>query len=155
MLEQSATELIDSGQFNSGHLNRGHLRISSLRNAIQANRIHFPEPVPVFAREFRPDIQWRLVELYFIRGWSARSLAERYGVTTRRVQQSLLHWAGRAAESGYLQEIPAENLTNLQPLSVRPAAPVPAPMPMPAPESLPQYVPIPAAATPAFAAQSA
>jgi len=83
-------------------------RIDELRDAIKANRVHFPVPVPIFATQFRPDIQWRLVELYFIRGWSSRRLAERYGVTSRRIQQSLQHWAGHAIDRGYLQAIPAE-----------------------------------------------
>jgi hypothetical protein len=82
------------------------LRISALRNAIQANRVNFPAPVPVFPSQFRPDLQWRLVELYFIRGWSSRRIAERYGVTARRIQQSLQHWAAHAIQRGYLQVIP-------------------------------------------------
>src|ERR1700728_4364551 len=86
----------------------GGTRIDALRKAIEANRINFPAPVPIFPSEFRPDIQWRLVELYFIRGWSSKRLAARYGVTARRIQQSLQHWAGRALERGYLQAIPAE-----------------------------------------------
>lgn len=81
-------------------------RISCLREAIRANRLHFPEPVPTFPREFRSDVQWRMAELYFIRGWSAQQLAERYGVSASRIQQSLRAWVRRAIESGYLREIP-------------------------------------------------
>lgn len=80
--------------------------IGELRKAVWANRVNFPSPVPIFTGQFRPEIQWRLVELYFIRGWSARRLAERYGVTARRIQQSLQCWVGRALARGYLQEIP-------------------------------------------------
>jgi hypothetical protein len=82
--------------------------INCLRDSIQANRIHFPVPVPVFPYQYRADIQWRLVELYFVRGWSTKRLAERYGVTTRRIAQSLQHWVCRAMELGYLQAIPPE-----------------------------------------------
>ena len=120
-------------------------RIDELRQAIHANRIHFPVPVPIFQSQFRPDIQWRLVELYFIRGWSSKKLADRYGVTARRIQQSLRHWAGRAMERGYLQDIPPDAVmrgnTSGPSLSavelVRPAAAVSQPS---------GFLPIPAAA---------
>ena len=108
MFEQSTTELFNHGP-----------RIDYLRNAIRANRIHFPEPVPIFPYEYRPDIQWRLVELYFICGWSTRRLAKRYGVTTRRIQQSLQHWAARAVARGYLHEIPAGNVYTMPPVQAR------------------------------------
>lgn len=83
-------------------------RIDEIRQAIKANRVNFPVPVPIFPAQFRPEIQWRLVELYFIRGWSTRQLAERYGVTARRIQQSIQQWTGLAVARGYLQVIPPE-----------------------------------------------
>lgn len=104
MLWQSAAEALSDGP-----------RIDELREAIKANRVCFPVPVMVFPTQFRPDIQWRLVELYFIRGWSSKQLAERYGVTARRIQQSLQHWADRAMARGYLQEIPAETSMSAPP----------------------------------------
>lgn len=137
MFGQSTTELTG----------REHLRIDALRDAIQANRIHFPEPVPVFPREFRPDIQWRLVELYFIRGWSTQSLAGRYGITKRRVQQSLLRWAARAMESGYLLEIPTQAMGGQAVAPPRTSTPVPA--------GVPNYVPLQTPAMPAYAAHPA
>jgi hypothetical protein len=57
-----------------------------LRKAIQTHQVIFPLPVPDFASEHRPDIQWRLVELYFIQGWSCARLSQRYKVTDRRIQ---------------------------------------------------------------------
>ena len=120
--------------------------IDELRNAIQANRISFPVPVPIFATQFRPDIQWRLVELYFIRGWSSKQLADRYGVTSRRIQQSLQHWAGRAMARGYLQEIPPASVLT-QPVALEwPVAAIPA-----VPKA-PHFPPIPAIAAPDVAA---
>jgi len=65
-------------------------------------------PVPVFACQHRADIQWRLVELYFIHGWSCSRLGQRYRVTDRRIQQLLQRWVSRAKTLGYLQTIPAE-----------------------------------------------
>jgi len=57
----------------------GALRIDSLRKAIRANRVSFPVPVPGFPSQFRPDVQWRVVELYFIRGWPSKRIANRSG----------------------------------------------------------------------------
>jgi hypothetical protein len=116
-------------------------RIDDLRLAIKANRVNFPVPVPTFPAQFRPEIQWRLVHLYFIRGWSSRKLAERYGVTSRRIQQSLQQWVTLAVARGYLQEIPAATLP------VIPAIPVWA---VPAAGRL-NFPPIPPASVPDFA----
>jgi DNA-binding winged helix-turn-helix (wHTH) protein len=85
------------------------LSLRRLRKAIQKGWVSFPSQVPVFARESRPDIQWRLVELYFVRNWSCSDLGQRYGVTMERVRQLLCAWVRRAALLGYLQEIPAES----------------------------------------------
>jgi|HubBroStandDraft_5_1064220.scaffolds.fasta_scaffold1593906_1 hypothetical protein len=82
-----------------------NIDICDLRSAIRLNRISFPVPVPVFASQHRPDVQWRLAELYFIHGWSPVKLAERYGVSSRRVRQSLHNWASRARMRGYLQPV--------------------------------------------------
>ena len=108
-------------------------RIDEVREAVHANRVAFPVPVPTIPAQFRPEIQWRLVELYFIRGWSSAKLAERYGVTARRVQQSLQQWVGIALSRGYLQEIPPE-----APLVYSPASP-----PMMAVAAMPRFSPIP------------
>ena len=53
MLSQSAGTSLEK----SPHLD-------DLRQAIRANQIHFPVPVPIFPRQYRADIQWRLAELY-------------------------------------------------------------------------------------------
>jgi DNA-binding response OmpR family regulator len=81
------------------------LSLRRLRKAIQKGWISFPSQVPVFARESRPDIQWRLVGLYFVHNWSCSDLGRRYGVTMERVRQLLCAWVRRAAWLGYLQEI--------------------------------------------------
>ena len=84
------------------------MRLSTLREAIHHNRVSFPDAVPVFAQQNRPDIQWRIVELYFVRGWSCRQLAGRYGVCPSRIRQLLHGWVDRATTLGYLQAIPGE-----------------------------------------------
>jgi hypothetical protein len=94
------------------------LAIDGIRDGIRANRISFPAPVPVFARQYRADIQWRLVQLYFVHGWSPASLAKRYNVTSRRVRQSLHSWVCQARTLGYLQSVPpqSEDLSLFQPV---------------------------------------
>ncbi len=84
------------------------VRLDDLRKAIRDNRLSFPSQVPVFARQHRVEVQWRLVALYFVQGWSAVRIARRYKVTSRRVQQLLRQWVSRARTLGYLQEIPTE-----------------------------------------------
>ena len=82
-----------------------------LRAAIQSHEISFPSQVPVFACQSRSEIQWRLVELYFVRNWSCTDLGQRYGVTMERVRQLISQWVLRAAMLGYLQEIPGVEST--------------------------------------------
>src|SRR5579871_2217827 len=85
---------------------RPHL--DEIREAIRANRLNFPVPVPVFTRQYRPDVQWRLAELYLVHGWPPGKLAQRYGISCTRVRQSVRHWIHRARTLGYLQPVVAE-----------------------------------------------
>jgi Sigma-70, region 4 len=91
-----------------GALQIAQMSLRHLRAAIQNDEISFPSQVPVFACQSRADIQWRLVELYFVHNWSCSDLGERYGVTMERARQLISQWVRRAAVLGYLQEIPAE-----------------------------------------------
>jgi hypothetical protein len=81
----------------------------TLRLAIWSNQVSFPAQVPVFEKKTRPDVQWRLVQLYFVRRWSFGDLARRYRVTPQRVMQIVRTWRMRAVALGYIQEIPAED----------------------------------------------
>lgn len=83
-----------------------NLRIDRLREAIHANRISFPSQVPVFSKHDRPDLQRKVVQLYFVLGWSCTDIARRHGVLRQRVQQILNTWKQRAAQTGYIQHIP-------------------------------------------------
>ena len=85
-----------------------HTSLARLRAAIRARELSFPAQVPTFPRQSRADIQWRLVILYFVRGWSCSQLARRYGLTSRRIGQLLSHWVEEATLLGYVEEIPAE-----------------------------------------------
>jgi hypothetical protein len=80
----------------------------ALRTAIQENRASFPAQAPAFSTHSRAEIQWRISVLYFVRGWSIRDLAERYGLCSARVQQLLSAWRKYAISANYIQEIPPE-----------------------------------------------
>jgi len=99
-------------------------RLDSLRHAIQNNQVSFPAQVPIFACQHRPDIQWRLVELYFVHGWSSIRLGKRYRVSTRRIHQLLRQWVSRARTLGYLQQIPPEKAFAVPATFARPEAPM-------------------------------
>jgi hypothetical protein len=86
-------------------------RLPGLRFAIRASRVSFPAQVPMFARQYRSDVQWRIAALYFVQGWSFEQLALRYGLTRRRIRQIIRGWAESAIQSGYLQQIPPEPQT--------------------------------------------
>jgi CheY-like chemotaxis protein len=77
-----------------------------LRTALHNGQISFPSQVPTFSCQSRADIQWRLAQLYFVRGWSSTQLAMRYGMSPARVRQLLSSWVRRALMLGYIQEIP-------------------------------------------------
>jgi hypothetical protein len=82
------------------------LDISDLREAIRANLVSFPSQVPTFIRHDRPDLQWRLAQLYFVLGWDCNAIGARYDVVPARVRQILNMWKRRAVETGYIQHIP-------------------------------------------------
>jgi hypothetical protein len=91
-------------------MNLYEMRINNLRGAIRRNQVSFPSQVPTFPKHDRPDLQRKLVQLYFVLGWSAQRIATRYGLGRSRAQQILNTWRRRAVEAGYVQTIlPAEN----------------------------------------------
>jgi hypothetical protein len=82
------------------------MRLDQLRHAIRANQISFPSPVPTFSKHDRPDLQWRIAQLYFVLGRDCESIGTRYGITHKRVRQILNTWKRRAVATGYVQRIP-------------------------------------------------
>jgi hypothetical protein len=99
--------LIEEHWDPEGAVSITQMSLRRLRAAIHNHQVSFPSQVPVFACQSRADIQWRMVELYFIRNWSCADVGERYGVTLERARQLISLWVRRAALLGYLQEIPA------------------------------------------------
>jgi hypothetical protein len=81
--------------------------IRVIRIAIRNQRLSFPSQVPIFMHLHRTDIQWRIVMLYFVHGWPSGKIAERYGITPKRVGQLLRQWTLRAITLGYVDRIPS------------------------------------------------
>jgi hypothetical protein len=81
--------------------------IRLIRTAVWNQRLSFPSQVPVFGHLRRPDIQWRIVVLYFVQRWSSGKIAERYGCTRKRIVQIIRQWTSRAIARGYLDRIPS------------------------------------------------
>jgi hypothetical protein len=82
------------------------LKINLLRNAVRSNQVSFPSQVPIFPKHDRPDLQRKIVQLYFLFGWSCSRIGARYGLLRQRVQQILNTWTLRAVQMGYVQSIP-------------------------------------------------
>jgi hypothetical protein len=83
-----------------------HIGNPRLQSAISRNLVSFPAQAPVFPRQSRTDIQWRVALLYFVRGWSFSDIARRYGLTRSRAGQIARDWRKACVASGYIQEIP-------------------------------------------------
>lgn len=84
-----------------------------LRTAITRNLVSFPAQVRPFMKRTSGDLQERIVQLYFVRGWSVRSICDRYGLSKAMAHKLLAEWRIRAVESGYIQEIEPGNLEAL------------------------------------------
>jgi len=80
-----------------------------LRETVRENLVSFPSQVPVFEKQSRPDLQQKIVVLYFIRGWKMDDIARRCGFGRQRVGQILTAWRIRAVKEGYLQAIEPEH----------------------------------------------
>jgi len=80
-----------------------------LRQAVQENLVSFPAQVPAFEKRSRPDLQQKIVVLYFVLGWTMDDLAQRYGLGRQRMGQILTAWRIRAVKEGYVQAIEPEH----------------------------------------------
>jgi hypothetical protein len=109
--------LLDNQADEGAAMEINQMGLRRLRAAIQNQEISFPSQVPAFACQSRSEVQWRLVELYFIRNWSCTDLGQRYGVTMERARQLISQWVQRAAVLGYLQEIRGSGEIDAYPMS--------------------------------------
>lgn len=91
------------------------LHIADLREAIRVNRVSFPAQVPTFTKHCRPDLQSRVVQLYFVLGWNSGNIGARYNLSPSRVRQILDSWKRRAVKAGLIQHIPPAEVISQQP----------------------------------------
>jgi len=82
------------------------LNNDELRRAIRTHQVSFPAEAPVFPKQTRADIGWRVALLYFVRCWSLSEIAQRYRLSRERAGQIVKVWRTLAVQSGYIQEIP-------------------------------------------------
>jgi hypothetical protein len=81
-----------------------------LRLAFRENLVSFPSQVPTLIRCRNADTLDRVVQLYFLRGWSVRNICTRYRLSKPMVQKLLSEWRMRAVAAGYIQGIDPETL---------------------------------------------
>jgi hypothetical protein len=82
------------------------IRLDLLQEAVRSNKVSFPSQVPVFVRHATPDLQCRVVQLYFIHGWSCGRIAKRYGYVRNYIWGVVNEWRRHAVALGYIQVIP-------------------------------------------------
>jgi hypothetical protein len=82
-----------------------------LRTAIRRNLVSFPAQIPAFTKA--RDEQKQIAQLYFVRGWPAKAICERYGLTKSTLRLLLSEWKTRAVAAGYIQDIYPELLADL------------------------------------------
>src|SRR5580700_10687499 len=92
------------------------MRVDQLREAVRDKQVSFPSQIPTFSKHTRPDLQRKLVQLYFICGWSGPKIRARYDLSAQRFQQILSTWKRRAVELGFIQTIPANEALSFGPL---------------------------------------
>ncbi len=83
-----------------------HLGNRRLQDAVRRNLVSFPAQAPVFPRQPRTDLQWRVALLYFVRGWSFEAIGRRYCLSHERIGQIARDWRAASIAAGYIQEIP-------------------------------------------------
>jgi hypothetical protein len=81
---------------------------SALRRAIRRNIVTFPAQIPVLLKQPPAEVQWRVVLLYFVRGWTSPKIATRCNIPIHQVSEILKEWTVRALALGYVQIIDAE-----------------------------------------------
>ena len=91
----------------------------ALQLAVRRNRVCFPAQAPIFGRQPRRDLQWRLAVLYFIHGWSTMEIARRYHLTRERCGQIISDWRVRAVNMGYIQDVTPGDLDDLRLLAAK------------------------------------
>lgn len=90
-----------------------HPGSAALRRALRGNIVCFPSRIPILLRQPPADMQWRMVLLFFVRGWSSAGIAARFHVPKHRIKKSLNEWSFRALALGYVQIIDPDAFTEI------------------------------------------
>ncbi len=85
-----------------------HPGSETLRRAIRGNIVSFPSQIPTLLKCPPAVTQWRIVLLFFVRGWSSSKIAARLSVPRHRIWKILNGWSVRALALGYIQVIDPE-----------------------------------------------
>jgi len=85
-----------------------HPGSSVLRRAVRGGIVSFPAQIPVLLKQPSADMQWRVVLLYFVRGWSSARIGARFDVPKHQIRKTLNQWSVRALALGYVQVIDQE-----------------------------------------------
>ena len=85
-----------------------HPGSETLRRAVRGNIVSFPSQIPSLLKQPAADTQWRIVLLFFVRGWSASRIAARFNVPRHRIWKILNGWSVRALALGHIQVIDPE-----------------------------------------------
>ena len=81
---------------------------AKLRSAIRNNTVTFPSQMIRLGSRADGDRSDRIVQLYFVRGWSVWRICERYRLSRTKVDAILNRWRNRAIAAGFVQEIPVQ-----------------------------------------------
>ncbi len=100
-----------------------HPGSETLRRAIRENIVSFPSQIPALLKCPPADTQWRIVLLFFVRGWSSSKIGARYHVPRHRIWKILNGWSVRALALGYIQVIDREAFAACCHVDVEQAAP--------------------------------
>ncbi len=89
---------------------------AGLRAAIRRNAVTFPsQMVRLRSCDAGNDEPERIVQLYFVHGWSIRSICRRYRLSKKRIDNILNKWRHGAVAAGFVQEIRPRSMDDKAP----------------------------------------
>ncbi len=102
---------------------------AGLRAAIRQNRATFPSQIVRLRKreDGFGDEPERIVQLYFVRGWSVENICARYGFCRKKVSAILTKWRRLAVAAGFVQAVEPWTMSNALPVSDGVAQTVPSP----------------------------
>ena len=95
------------GRTDAGPRHIEKMSLGKLREAIGANRVSFPSPIPAFPTRDRLDLQPKLAELYFVWRRDIEAIGAECGLSFWQVRDILNAWKHEAASAEYIRHIPS------------------------------------------------